>query len=117
MTRSAYIWGLNSHNQVGAGNKKSAKLKQILPLRVNALKDVSDISCGGYFTLLLTGDGRVFSFGKGQYGRLGRGNEEDFTEPGEVVIEDTVVKISAGAWHSTVLTGGALYIWGYGKVM
>ena len=77
MPGSAYFWGLNSHHQVGAGNKESAELKQLLPLRVRGVTNISDISCGGYFTLMLTGEGRVLSFGKGQYGRLGRGDEED----------------------------------------
>ena len=123
MAGSAYCWGLNSHNQVVDGRRTQYKdvmsdLKKILPQRVKGVKEVFDISCGGYFTLLQTVDGRVFSFGKGQYGRLGRGSEEDQSEPGVVKIDDRAKEISAGAWHGAIVTDkGELYIWGHGKVM
>ena len=116
MTGWAYLWGLNSHHQVTGGGNKD--LKQILPVRLRSVRDVVDISCGGYFTLLLTHGGKVFSFGKGQHGRLGRGDQEDYSEPGEVCMDEVVVGVSAGLWHSALVTdGGSIYIWGCGKVM
>lgn len=63
---------------------------------------------------LCVGDGRVYSWGRGKLGRLGRGSEEDELFPVEVKFEDPnkssedtlkIVGIAAGAYHSLALAG------------
>ncbi|KAL2346947.1 hypothetical protein Fmac_000947 [Flemingia macrophylla] len=78
---------------------------------------VVDVTAGEAHTLLLTGDGSVYCWGKGMFGRLGTGSEKDelfpvklnFGNPNPNGTEDTVkiVGIAAGAYHSLVIAGYA----------
>ncbi|KAG4954262.1 hypothetical protein JHK82_039861 [Glycine max] len=76
----------------------------------NLSTKVVAIAAGEAHTLLLTGDGRVYSWGRGILGRLGQGSEHDKHFPVEVKFgseEDSVriVGIAAGAYHSLALAG------------
>lgn len=64
--------------------------------------------------MLCAGDGKVYSWGRGTFGRLGTGSEEDRNSPVRVRFfgsdderEDTlkIVDIAAGAYHSLALSG------------
>ena len=48
------------------------------------------VAAGESFSLAVTAEGRLFSFGGGQYGRLGLGDENDQLLP--VVLEDWNMK-------------------------
>ncbi|XP_045808668.1 E3 ISG15--protein ligase HERC5-like [Trifolium pratense] len=83
-----------------------------LPFKVTA------VAAGEAHTLLLTGDGRVYSWGRGTLGRLGLGSEQDQPFPAEVKFgsQDSVriVGIAAGAYHSLALADdGSVWCWGY----
>ncbi|KAM7459356.1 hypothetical protein LguiA_036350 [Lonicera macranthoides] len=84
-----------------------------------ALKVVS-IAAGEAHTLALTGDGRVYSWGRGTFGRLGTGSEGDELVPVRVKFDFkgqdklNIVGISAGAYHSLALAdNGSIWSWGY----
>ena len=65
--------------------------------------------------LLFAGDGSVYSWGRGMFGRIGSGSEKDvlfpvqlnFGNPNPNGTQETVkiVGISAGAYHSLALAG------------
>ena len=59
-----YAWGLESSGQLGLG---SARTKAHTPRKVDALcrLGVTQLSCGSYHTLALTGSGEVYSTGFG----------------------------------------------------
>ena len=44
-------------------------------------KEVVDISAGGAHSACITGNGELYTWGKGRYGRLGHGDSEDQTRP------------------------------------
>ncbi|KAM0045862.1 putative regulator of chromosome condensation 1/beta-lactamase-inhibitor protein II [Helianthus debilis subsp. tardiflorus] len=74
---------------------------------------VVSIAAGEAHTLALTGDGSVYSWGRGTFGRLGTGSELDQLFPTTVEFSfnsrsDETVKIvgvSAGSYHSLALSG------------
>ena len=76
------------------------------------------ISAGGYHSLVTTGKvGAVWSFGRGVFGALGHGGEEDEAVPRliKVLNRMAVKQVAAGFAHSMVLTSdGAVYTWGSG---
>ncbi|PNX98304.1 E3 ubiquitin-protein ligase herc2-like protein [Trifolium pratense] len=86
----------------------------------NLSRKIVDVAAGESHTLLLTGDGNVYTWGKGMFGRLGLGSQKDelspiklnFQNPNGTLGVDSVkiVGIAAGAYHSLALAGA--YKWG-----
>ncbi|XLR48230.1 hypothetical protein HN51_032462 [Arachis hypogaea] len=81
------------------------------------------VTAGEAHTLLLTGDGSVYSWGRGMFGRLGHGSEKDELLPVQVKFQnpnggeaDTpkIVAIASGAYHNLALADdGSVWSWGY----
>lgn len=67
---------------------------------------VCDISCGSNHLLLLDTRGHVYSCGHGNRGQLGHGDTMNRNYPTiiELTVAMTVIKISAGGWHSAMLS-------------
>ena len=79
---------------------------------------VKCVSCGGLHILALTDAGEVLSFGQGNYGQLGHGDQLDQRDPKvvEALRGKHVNAIAAGNLHSLVLTReGLVYSFGRGK--
>jgi NIMA (never in mitosis gene a)-related kinase len=82
-----------------------------LPLKIpffhnNGLK-IKSIACGDSHVICLTDNNRVFSWGCGEYGRLGTGDEDDRHEPTEVKFGSfgyTFKEVFAGPDTSFLLT-------------
>ena len=64
-----YAWGCNECGQLGLDDSNyESKPKQIhIPNKVS----VKQISCGNGFSLILTTDGKIYSFGRNEHGQLG----------------------------------------------
>uniref|UniRef100_A0A7N0TV35 RCC1-like domain-containing protein n=1 Tax=Kalanchoe fedtschenkoi TaxID=63787 RepID=A0A7N0TV35_KALFE len=80
-----YGWGRGEHGRLGFGDDKSSKM---VPQKVQLLsgEDIVQMSCGGTHSVALTRDGRMFSFGRGDHGRLGYGRKVTTGHPMEVPI-------------------------------
>jgi len=78
------------------------------------------VACGAEHTMVLTDEGRLYTWGRATYGRLGHG-ESDRTcvdTPRRVDLGEKVRvrKIAAGSHHSALLTDeGDLVTFGWGK--
>ncbi|CAN6465749.1 unnamed protein product [Victoria cruziana] len=80
-----YAWGRGEHGRLGFGDDKSSKM---VPQKVTLLSGllIAQISCGGTHSVARTRDGRMFSFGRGDHGRLGYGRKVTTGHPMEVPI-------------------------------
>ena len=69
---SVFTWGRGEDGQLGLGDTND----QDLPVLVEALqgRSVEFIACGSGHTVVLTGDGKVYTWGRGDDGRLGHGD-------------------------------------------
>jgi len=77
------------------------------------------VSAGGLHSLALPADGAVWSWGFGDFGRLGHGDEQDHSQPKkiEAFAGRRVVAVSASIEHSLALTAdGAVWSWGGGYI-
>ena len=75
------------------------------------------LACGWDHCLALDNKGLVRSWGSGQNGKLGRGNEESVSAPSVIAALEglKIISISAGCEHSAAITDtGLLYTWGHG---
>ncbi|KAF4320371.1 hypothetical protein G195_006382, partial [Phytophthora kernoviae 00238/432] len=72
-----YTWGCYRDKEGkqwcdAASAKAAFKQKQEKPFLLKGLDNVADVSCGSSFNLVRTNDGRVYSWGLGEMGQLGR---------------------------------------------
>jgi alpha-tubulin suppressor-like RCC1 family protein len=110
------IWsfGDGGYGQLGHGGEGS----EAVPRLIEALNHVvvKQVAAGAGHSMLLTRDGDVFTWGCGEDGELGHGDEEDQLVPKRVEGLTNVTDIAAGRSHSlAVEEGGAVYTWGYNR--
>ncbi|KAK1264296.1 hypothetical protein QJS04_geneDACA011896 [Acorus gramineus] len=103
-----YAWGRGEHGRLGFGDDKSSKM---VPQRVQLLDeaDIVQVSCGGTHSVACTRDGRMFSFGRGDHGRLGYGKKVTTGHPMEVPINLLPPKKANGAeghWSAKLVACG-----------
>lgn len=109
------VFGAGSFGQLGHGGDGEliapTRLAGLGALRVRAA------ACGDYHTALLSSDGEIFTFGIGEFGVLGHGNEERSLRPRRVesLVGEHAVSAACGWRHTVCLTAsGRLYSWGHG---
>ncbi|KAG3015767.1 hypothetical protein PC121_g13644 [Phytophthora cactorum] len=135
-----FCWGSNSHGQLGFSSSSSntpadgpAKTspttfpRPAVMHQVAALRSVSvrQVACGGLHSLALTTDGKVYSWGCSDGGRLGQGRvpkrTSDVSEPALVrgkLSNLVALTIACGAWHSACIAAEASQVVsGVGRVM
>ncbi|MEV5984906.1 Ig-like domain repeat protein [Streptomyces sp. NPDC052051] len=106
-------WGLNDRGQLGDGTftDRNTPVETLLPAGVQ----VTAIAGGGYHSLALTSDGRVFGWGLNTEGELGDGTFTNRNTPVETLLPAGVeiTAIAAGGQHSLAVTSdGRVLAWG-----
>lgn len=79
---------------------------------------ITSITSGWDHCLSVDEHGKVLSWGSGQNGKLGHGNEDNITVPCYISALDKyrVIMLSAGCEHSAAITeDGELFTWGQGE--
>jgi alpha-tubulin suppressor-like RCC1 family protein len=110
---NVFTWGENKFGRLGHADNEiqyngtsgralrtPVQIETFVRLKVQ----IKRVSCGYSHMLSLTKDGKVYSCGKGEFGRLGHENEEDVAVPTMVQALDAVLVlcVQAGAAHSVV---------------
>ena len=115
-----FVFGMNTHGELGLGNTTNRSIPTELtvstatvskPILRNQLKAAA---LGGFHSFVQTKDGKVFSFGRNNYGQLGLGNNSNQNSPVELttsstnaikpIARNTVRRIFAGRYHSFLET-------------
>jgi alpha-tubulin suppressor-like RCC1 family protein len=112
--KSGVIWSFGDgwYGQMGHGGD----VGEAVPRLIEALSGVvvKHVAAGGLFSMVLTRDGDVFTWGSGNFGQLGHGNKGQQLVPKRVVGLTNVTDIAAGRSHSlAVVGGGSVYTWGF----
>ncbi|XP_031334464.1 probable E3 ubiquitin-protein ligase HERC1 isoform X1 [Photinus pyralis] len=109
--------GKGSYGRLGLGDSAN----QTVPKRVlidSVVKKMSSSKGSDGHTLALNDDGMVYSWGDGDYGKLGHGSSSTYKQPkiiGGPFLSKTLKSIHAGYRHSAAVTvDGELYTWGEG---
>ncbi|KAK9811056.1 hypothetical protein WJX73_009758 [Symbiochloris irregularis] len=118
LTRQGEVlsWGINDYGQLGNGTTTYVTT----PERVMGLEDVviADIAAGGWHSLALSDTGEVWTWGRGEYGRLGIGDRHGESKLKATRVQgrlagQRVVQATCGGSHTAVLTEhGRIYTWG-----
>lgn len=147
--QDVYAVGLNNYGQLGIGfygagaqeeeendanepGKKKQQQEMTIekPARVADLTDaqgnplnIKQVAAGEHHSMVLTEDGRVYSFGRGDSYQLGLGNTENLPVPTllQSLANKRVTSIDCGSCFSLAITeetpeGSNLYAWGYGEM-
>ena len=97
---AVWSWGWGASGRLGHGDEQ----RQLLPKKVEALagQRVIAVSARTQHSLALTADGSVWSWGDGDFGRLGHGDAQHQLLPKKVEAlgGQRVVAASAGGMHS-----------------
>jgi alpha-tubulin suppressor-like RCC1 family protein len=119
---SGSLWKLGG---LGHGRGKLGYLGYGIPENIKRPKKVEGLSgvkivqiaCGHHHTLALSDEGEIYSWGRGDWGRLGHGNNASVYTPLKIdpvqFQGQKIVKIAAGKQYSGAITEeGDLFMWG-----
>lgn len=115
LTRAGEVfsWGDNSCGQLGRGQPEPEICRK--PKLIKIPHTVVQVCSGRYHSLLLTDDGRIFSWGDNKFGQLGLGHSVQSNIPQYIASLKgiPVAQIACGGSHSFLLSkSGALFGWG-----
>ncbi|EDV24531.1 uncharacterized protein TRIADDRAFT_56425 [Trichoplax adhaerens] len=109
-----WSWGDGDFGKLGRGGSEGCNI----PQKIDALcgRDVCRIACGAQFSLALSTTGKVWTWGKGDYYRLGHGNDSHYRSPQLIegpLKKKRITEIAVGALHCLAVTDtGEVYSWG-----
>jgi len=100
-------FGSNSFGQLGYDREGASREPQVVQALEN--KKLTFVSCGDTFTVAVSNNREVFSWGKGARGRLGQQSDEDCSTPKCVPLPLKLKVLSLSCSHSvTMLCGKVL---------
>ncbi|XP_059475502.1 regulator of chromosome condensation isoform X2 [Neocloeon triangulifer] len=113
-----YVFGLNNYNHIGLTEINNPQFLPVLS-EVMSSKKWKKIAGGQHHTLCLDEEGKVYSFGRHDYGRLGLGKIEDTVKEPTLVGALAGVKcvdiVSGNTTSYAIAEGGKVYSWGMGS--
>jgi alpha-tubulin suppressor-like RCC1 family protein len=105
------VWGRNTEKQLGI--IPVGLQRQFSPsiLKFPGGEEIVSVHGGAFFSATVTKSGKVFAWGKNDYGQLG--SKCSGATPKLVPIPEPVISVSCGWSHAAALTpAGSLYFWG-----
>jgi len=108
-----YTFGINPYGGLGHGEAGFAtEQNQPIPKLVEELNNVTMVSCGNYHTAVIS-NGQLYTFGLGQDGELGHGDDrQNQLRPKLVEDLDNVTFVACGGTHTAVISNSRLYTFG-----
>ncbi len=108
-----WAWGDGDYGKLGRGGSDGCKV----PMKIESLAGLGalKVECGSQFSVALTRSGSVFTWGKGDYHRLGHGTDDHVRRPRKVAALQgkKVVSIATGSLHCVACTDqGEVFTWG-----
>ncbi|MFT4245223.1 MAG: hypothetical protein QM571_01690, partial [Micrococcaceae bacterium] len=111
-------WGSNEYGETGNGSPSSTNILTATQVGTNATW--SQVAAGAEFTVALRSTGRIYAWGRNQYGQLGNGTTTDQSTIAMGPSTGIWSKFDAQNLHVLAInTSNKLYAWGrnnYGQV-
>lgn len=106
----AYVLGLNEYGKLGIGDDH--RMRICFPIKIN-LENIVDIVSGDSYHIAITKCGKLYSWGKNDFGQLGLGHYNDMNTPQEINLPN-IKKISCGRRSNVIALTHyeKVYTWG-----
>lgn len=106
------VFGEDQFGQIGLGNDNDYVYVNI-PTILYIPKEIKEIICGGFHTMILLMTNELYVFGENHSGQLGLGDNQKRFTPVLLIIDHEIKQISCGRWHSMILKlNGELLVFG-----
>ena len=110
-TGKVYAWGNNTFGQLGWNHNNEMSKPKLVEMPNNV--SVEQISCGRGFSLLLTTDGNIYSFGYNKHGQLGHEHKSNVYFPTLISTKSKFTKILAFGYQSFAMNeSNIIEFWG-----
>jgi alpha-tubulin suppressor-like RCC1 family protein len=115
-----FMWGLNRVGQTGTSSKQDSVVEP-LPIDtgdiIGGTAVAAALVCGRNHTTMVTGEGRVYTWGAATFGRLGLADgRKKVMRPSEIKFfaSRPVASVASGDFHNLALCrSGEVYSWGH----
>lgn len=126
VTRSGrcFAWGNEEYGMLGVGRSRDWRAGVVQPREITGSglgspngpyadgigKKVRSVAAAGWHSCFLTEHGTLLSCGRGEYGRMGFGDEKDRRLPHVLQVPGgaRVLRVAPGGTHTAVLASGAV---------
>lgn len=120
--RNIYSWGSGKFGCLGQKTNSNCPTPKLIEIDIDGkpFGNAENIACGMYYSMSIHSDGTAYSWGCGNSGRLGHGDESSVEAPKLIEYfkenDITIMVIKCGDTHSAAISSGKeLYTWGCGN--
>ncbi|KAL4227433.1 putative E3 ubiquitin-protein ligase herc1 [Mactra antiquata] len=108
-----YSWGDGDFGKLGHGNNTTQKFPKLISGLSGIV--VVQVSAGFRHSAAVTNDGELYTWGEGDYGRLGHGDSSSKNLPTKVKDLSPVCHVACGSSHTVVLSRDCKTLWSFGS--